>query len=180
MADYYTADEHYGHDEVIIHCNRPYRNNQIMTRDIIKRHNSVVTEDDTVYHVGDFAFAGPDRASYVEHLLRRLNGTHILILGNHDRIAPLNLVDIGFQSVHTSLSLEREGHLIVMAHDPSIWNCVANMDPLPIFLHGHIHLVWKSIINKKMVNIGVDVWDFYPVSLEQILKALNLGGNVNG
>jgi len=142
--------------------------------------SSPVTEDDTVYHVGDFAFAGPDRASYVEHLLRRLNGTHILILGNHDRIAPLNLVDIGFQSVHTSLSLEREGHLIVMAHDPSIWNCVANMDPLPIFLHGHIHLVWKSIINKKMVNIGVDVWDFYPVSLEQILKALNLGGNVNG
>lgn len=174
MAKYWTADEHYGHDEIITHCRRPFRNNQIMTREIIKRHNSVVTEKDTVYHIGDFSFAGPDRATYVEMLMRRLNGTHILILGNHERIDAMKLVDVGFHSVHTSLSFEENGHLLVMAHDPSIWNVVSNMDPLPVFIHGHIHNVWKSIIDKKMVNVGVDVWDFHPVSLEQILNELGL------
>jgi calcineurin-like phosphoesterase family protein len=172
--NYYTADEHYGHDEIITYCNRPYRNNQVMTRDVIRRHNQVVKEGDTVHHIGDFAFAGPDRITYVENLLRRLNGKHILILGNHERINPLRLVDAGFWSVHTSLVIEEQGHKLVLAHDPSIWNCVANMDPLPIFLHGHIHNVWKTVAEKKMVNVGVDVWDFYPVSLEQILKILGM------
>jgi len=171
---YWTADEHYGHDEIITYCNRPYRNNQVMTRDIIKRHNEIVTEEDTVYHVGDYAFAGPDRAAYVESLMRRMNGKHILILGNHDRINPFKFVDVGFQSVHTSLMIEHEGYMFVMAHDPAIWNCVANMNPLPIFIHGHVHNVYKSIVEKRMINVGVDVWDFYPVSFEQILEALNL------
>jgi len=169
MTIFFTADEHYGHDEVITYCNRPYRNNQIMTRSIIKRHNSVVKEGDMVYHIGDFAFAGPDRISYVQHLLKRLNGTHILILGNHDNIAPLRLVDAGFRSVHTSLELIIEDKAIVMAHDPSIWNAV----PVgPIFVCGHIHNLFKIIKDKNVVNVGVDVWDFYPISLTEIIKVL--------
>lgn len=174
MANYWTADEHYGHDEIITHCRRPFRNSQIATREIIKRHNSVVKEEDVVYHVGDISFAGPDRATYIEMLLKRLNGTHILILGNHERIGAMKLVEVGFQSVHTSLTMEKDEHQIVMAHDPSIWNVVSNMEPLPIFIHGHIHNVWKSIPDKRMVNVGVDVWDFYPVAIEQILSELNL------
>ena len=174
MTDFWTADEHFGHDEIITYCNRPYRNNQIMTRNIIGKHNEIVKEGDTVYHLGDFAMAGPDRATYVAGLMNRLNGTHILILGNHDQIHPLKLVDIGFQSVHTSLVADIEGHKVVMAHDPSIWNVVANMDPLPIFIHGHIHNVWKSVKDKRMVNVGIDVWDFYPISFKQILEELGL------
>jgi len=174
MANFITADEHYGHDEINTYCGRPWRNNQVATREIVKRHNELVKEGDTVYHIGDIAFAGPDRSSYVETLMRRLNGTHILILGNHDRIAPLKFVDVGFQSVHTSLSIELDGYKVVMAHDPSIWNVIANWDPLPIFIHGHIHNIWKSIKDKKMVNAGVDVWDFYPTSMVQIVKELGL------
>ena len=174
MIRFWTADEHYGHDQIRVHCHRPYKNNQVMTRDIIKKHNSVVTDKDVVYHLGDFAFAGPDRSTYVEQLIRRLNGKHILVRGNHDRIDPFKFVEAGFQSVHTSLTKRVGDFDVVMAHDPSIWNCVSNMDPLPIFLHGHIHNVWKSIVKKRMVNVGVDVWDFYPVSFEQILKELGL------
>jgi calcineurin-like phosphoesterase family protein len=174
LANYWTGDQHYGHDEIIFHCRRPFRNNQIMTREIVKRYNSIVKEDDTVYHLGDFAFAGPDRSSYIEGLLRRLNGKHILILGNHERIDPFSLVGAGFQSVHTSLIIKEQGYTIVMAHDPSIWNCISNMNPLPIFIHAHIHNVWKSITKKKMINVGVDVWDFYPVSFKEILKELEL------
>lgn len=171
MTEYFTADEHYGHDEIITHCERPYKNTQRMVRDIIKRHNSVVTEDDTVYHLGDFAMAGPDRATYVEQLVKRLNGTHILILGNHDRINAMKYVDVGFQSVHTSLVINRDigedGYTIVMAHDPSIWNIAFKTGAM--FLCGHIHNLFKAIPEKRIVNVGVDVWDFYPVTLKQVL-----------
>ncbi len=171
MTEYFTADEHYGHNEIITYCNRPYRNSQVMTRDIVKKHNSVVKEEDTVYHIGDFAFAGPDRISYVQNLLNRLNGTHILILGNHDQINPMKLVDAGFQSAHTSLVINRDvgedGYTIVMAHDPSIWNIAFKTGAM--FFCGHIHNLFKAIPEKRIVNVGVDVWDFYPVTLKQIL-----------
>ncbi len=29
-------------------------------------------------------------------------------------------------------------------------------------LHGHVHQHWKH--QGRMLNVGVDVWDFYPVS----------------
>ncbi len=169
MATFFTSDQHYGHNEIITYCNRPYRNSQVMTRDIVKRYNSVVKEEDVTYHLGDFAFAGPDRVSYVQHLLDRLNGTHILILGNHDKINPMKLVDAGFRSVHTSLELIIEGKAVVMAHDPSIWNVIPAG---PIFICGHIHNLFKTIPGKNIVNVGVDVWDFYPVSLDTIVKIL--------
>ncbi len=169
MEIYFTADEHYCHDEVITYCDRPYRNNQVMTRDIIKKHNSVVEEVDIVYHVGDFAFAGPDRLTYIQHLLKRLNGIHILILGNHDKINPMKLVDVGFRSAHTSLELIIEGKFVVLAHDPSIWNVVPNGT---IFICGHAHHLFKIIPEKNIVNVGVDVWDFYPVSFSEIIKVL--------
>jgi len=172
MTIYLSADPHLGHDQIITYCNRPFKNSQLQTREIIKRHNNVVGHDDKTIWLGDFAMAGPDRATFVAGLMNRLNGTHVLVLGNHDQIHPLKLVDIGFQSVHTSYTMEYKGHNIVMAHDPSIWNVVANDNV--IFLHGHIHNLYKSIKNKKIVNVGVDVWDFTPITLDQILDELGL------
>ena len=51
---YFTGDEHYGHRNVIKYCNRPFQDVDEMDREIIKRHNEVVGDDDTVYHLGDF------------------------------------------------------------------------------------------------------------------------------
>jgi len=172
MKTYLSADPHLGHDEIIRYCKRPFRNSQIQTREIVKRHNNVVGHDDTTIWIGDFAMAGPDRATFVAGIMNRLNGNHILVLGNHDQIHPLKLVDIGFQSVHTSYTMEYKGHQFVMAHDPSVWTVVSNWDPRPIFLCGHVHDLFKSIKEKSIVNVGVDVWDFTPITFDQVLKEL--------
>ncbi|MFX9969596.1 hypothetical protein ABTP69_19195, partial [Acinetobacter baumannii] len=37
---------------------------------------------------------------------------------------------------------------------------------LPL-LCGHVHDVWNT--RDKMINVGVDQWDYYPVSAAQIL-----------
>jgi calcineurin-like phosphoesterase family protein len=59
---------------------------------------------------------------------------------------------------------------IVINHDPSVRCMVASNT---IFLCGHIHDLFKSIPDKLTVNIGVDVWDYYPINLKQILNELS-------
>jgi calcineurin-like phosphoesterase family protein len=175
MTEYWTADPHLGHPEIIWHCNRPFKNEQRMTRETIKRYNSVVGPDDTCYIVGDIALAGPTRYHFVVNILERLNGIKVLILGNHDEIRALRYVDAGFQSVHTSLMIERMGYKLVMVHDPSTWNVVSNWKPLPIFIHGHVHNYGeRSDPVRRTINVGVDRWDFTPITLEQILDELGL------
>ena len=43
--------------------------------------NSIVRKDDIVYHLGDVGFGSTDE---LKELVGRLNGTKILIRGNHD------------------------------------------------------------------------------------------------
>src|SRR5690606_2613015 len=35
---------------------------------------------------------------------------------------------------------------------------------------GHVHQNWK--FKEKMINVGVDVWDFKPVSIDEIKKVI--------
>jgi len=170
MTNYFTGDEHFDDEGGILrYCNRPFDNGTHMINDIINRHNEVVKSGDTVHHIGDFFFKDPADISLISSIVRALNGTHILILGNHDKTDPFKLVNAGFRSVHTSLELVIDGHKVVCVHDSSAWTVVSSD---VIFLHGHIHKLYQSIPPQKVVNVGVDVWDYYPVSFEQILKTL--------
>ncbi len=49
---------------------------------MIARWNETVSSDDVVYNLGDLSFAHD--CKQIENVLRRLNGTHHLIYGNHD------------------------------------------------------------------------------------------------
>lgn len=52
---YFIADMHFNHENIIRYCNRPFENSNEMNEYIIKW-NSVVTENDIVYHLGDVGF----------------------------------------------------------------------------------------------------------------------------
>ena len=134
-----------------------------MNKTIIKNHNELVSNDDTVYHIGDFTMISPWDWSRIEKILDNLNGNHHLILGNHDRQKPFDLVEAGFISVHTSMELIYENRKFILIHDPAA-SCINRDIP---FLCGHIHNLFK--IQKNVINVGVDVWDFKPVSIETII-----------
>jgi calcineurin-like phosphoesterase family protein len=158
---FYTADPHYYHKRIIEYCERPFADVFEMNEALIKRHNETVGPDDEIIFVGDVGFfRHPDM---LRTLLAKLNGTKILVLGNHDDLHPFKYVELGFLSVHTSLWLEGKDTVIV--HDPA----VASINSHLKFITGHVHQLFKKVGNA--VNCGVDVWDFRPVE-ESVLLAL--------
>lgn len=53
-----TSDLHFWHKNICKYCNRPFETIEQMNKEIINRYNSVVSEDDTVFILGDLGFCG--------------------------------------------------------------------------------------------------------------------------
>jgi calcineurin-like phosphoesterase family protein len=177
MSVWFTSDTHYRHRNIIKYCNRPFATAAEIAADRIFPHhitamdeamianwNAVVKPEDTVYHLGDFAF--DKKGDYAERVLNRLMGTKILVAGNHD---PSHVKKLsGWASVHDYLEIELDGHMLVLAHFPyRVWNKVHKG---AINLHGHSHGKFPGC--KLQHDVGVDVWDFKPVQLDDLLKAM--------
>lgn len=79
---FFTSDTHFGHANIIKLCNRPFKDVEEMNEKLIENWNKVVSEDGTVFHLGDFAFGG---SGLWNSVIPRLNGQIYLIIGNHDR-----------------------------------------------------------------------------------------------
>lgn len=152
---YFTADTHFDHTNVIKYCNRPFKNIDEMNNTIITNWNNTVMPQDTIYHLGDFAFAGTNR---VQELINGLNGHIIFVRGNHDKNKISNIEQI---------ILKKNGHRILLIHDPALANCQM------LTLCGHVHNVFKIFNGSHknrfpIINVGVDLWDYKPVSWDQI------------
>jgi len=167
---WFTADEHFNHQNIIEFANRPFWTWQDMNAEIIKRHNSRVQNSHTVFHVGDFKMGtnGPN----VYELTNMLNGRHVFIWGNHDR-------NNGNNTPLKYAIIKSYGKTILLAHHPEEASMMMSNGGIDMAFTGHVHQNWK--FKPNMVNVGVDVWDFYPVDAKQILKAYNRwvkdGGN---
>lgn len=77
------SDTHFGHDNIIGYCNRPFKTTTLMNWAIRDNWNSVVKPEDKVYHLGD-VYMGWNEKENVIDFLKSLNGKKRLILGNHD------------------------------------------------------------------------------------------------
>lgn len=160
---YFTADWHILHDNnrgsgIIQYCNRPFSDVKKMGHTIIGNYNSVVTDKDEAYFLGDFSLT-KDKY-YLERIVPNLRGTKYLILGNHDYLKPFEYEEIGFVSVHTSLEVDG----MILVHDPA----KSYKNRSKWFLCGHVHDLFK--IFKNCYNVGVDSHNFYPVSSDQVME----------
>lgn len=185
MARFFTSDTHFGHTNIIKYCTRPFKDAGEMDRAIIENWNNLVGKDDEVYHLGDVAFATPDR---IKHILSCLNGSKTLIIGNHDRQAN-RMFEYGFSHVLPNLKgLELKDHTLVnLSHYPyrgstddpyhKVKFDQKNLqDDGRHLICGHVHVAWKTRPGKfknHMINVGQDQWDFKPVSEDQLITYMN-------
>jgi calcineurin-like phosphoesterase family protein len=51
---FFTADTHFGSERTLTLSRRPFDNVEEMNRNLIEQYNKLVSDDDTVYHLGDF------------------------------------------------------------------------------------------------------------------------------
>lgn len=160
MTVWFTADTHFHHHGALSLYRRPFASLAEMDAVMVQRWNTVVQPDDEVWHLGDFALRlKPDAAAA---LLEGLRGRKHLVIGNND--PPETCAMSGWSSVQRYAELTLDDVRLVLCHYAfRTWNGMARG---AIDLHGHSHGRLKPL--PRQVDVGVDVWDFRPVTLEQI------------
>lgn len=195
MKTFVTSDTHFGHYKMTSWDSMPKRNvfstgenklesweemnvrekkryitkwGEEMDEKLISNWNSVVGEDDLVYHLGDFAFASHKR---IRDIVGRLNGRIHLIEGNHEKKKVLKKVSDLFVDIDKYLEIKynykKETYFICMFHYPiSSWNKKMYNS---IHLFGHCH--GKYTQPGKCLDVGVDsdFANFYPLSIEDVI-----------
>ena len=161
MATFFTGDTHFGDRRVLRFDHRPFPDLAAHDAAIVERWNETVGPEDEVWHLGDFAL-GPNRQQIFE-LLASLNGRKHLIVGNNDELDTLEAP--GWASLQHYAEIEVDGRRLVLCHYPfRTWNDIGRG---VIDLHGHSH--GRLTPAPRQYDVGVDVWDFRPVTLATIL-----------
>lgn len=164
MALFFTADTHFGDHRTINIHRRPFSSAAEMNEVLIARWNCVVAPGDEVWHLGDFCRKEGDAPG----LLERLNGRKHLVAGNNDAPALEGLS--GWESAQVYKELDHGDHLLVLCHYPfRSWN---GQHKRSINLHGHSHGRMKPLT--RQLDVGVDAWEFQPVSVKEVFARLRI------
>ena len=183
-----VSDSHFYHSNIIKYSNRPYHHDRLM----IDHWWEKVKPDDVILHLGDVAMPGGILQVQREHLIKNLPGTKYLILGNHD--VPKGITDrktfyekLGFAEVvdefyvpHTDPKTGKDWK-VYFTHRPG--GEIKPFDDLRIVkaapnnigIHGHVHSNTRNEkeeiveINKRLINLSVEVTNYSPVWLPDIL-----------
>ncbi len=177
MYIWFTSDHHSGHKNIIEYCSRPFASVDEMNEALVAAWNDCVAPIDTVYYLGDFSL----KSAAMEQYAPRLHGRKILIAGNHDSCHPSNnggkLGSLAvYRKYFDDVLEEHEWEDCLLHHmpyydkDDDRFPEHRPLDNGKVLLHGHVHERWLT--NGKQINVGVDVWDYAPVSEQQIRNLL--------
>lgn len=188
MANFFTADTHYGHVNIASKNGsqwksgwRGFKDVDDMNNHLVKQINLTVGPDDTLYHIGDWSFGGIDNIWKFRSQIV-CNNIH-LILGNHDHHIEGNKILPGIatnaQDMFSSVSHYKEisigNNIYVLSHYPmAVWHGNGKNWR---HLHGHCHGSFKSI--GLSMDVGVDVaaymtGDYRPFSEDEIEDCMHL------
>lgn len=203
MTTFFTSDHHFGHANILKYEDAMRRNAsgerfqsvEEMDEHLIEQWNATVSLGDTVYHLGDLSY----KLNTMEEILPQLNGSIILIAGNHDPFfksmhgdpeqqtaAREHALQIGFAELYIQHAITIEGiGLVQLSHFPYRPHEGApehdqrylELRPKPgeetALLHGHVHSQWIDHTYPglpPMLNVGVEMWKMRPVSEAQIVE----------
>ena len=182
MRNLYISDLHIFHNNIIYFDDRPFKDTDEMTNEIIKRWNNAVEPCDHVYVLGDMFWKNSVGAIEV---LNKLKGNIHLIKGNHDHINSstykkkfAEITDYKKMSDIVNLS----SRPVVLSHYYMPFYDTHYCDG--ILLHGHSHMtpesydereITQALIAKgypmEVYNVGCmyPYMDYTPRTLDEIV-----------
>ena len=151
---YVISDTHFGHNNILNFVAedgskvRTFHDIYHMDEFIVDRWNTIVNDDDIIYHLGDVYFGQGHK------VLPRLKGRKRLILGNHDNGKDQNLHK-HFQKILMWRMFPEYNCLLthVPVHHSALFKIKWN-------LHGHIHQ--NPSPSPEHINCCVEVQDYMP------------------
>ncbi len=190
MSLFFTADTHFGHTNLTRAGRTPEKARPFDTVEehddyLVRQWNAVVRPHDTVYHLGDVCWGRGGVEKF--KILERLNGNIHLIRGNHDRDIKghgnlhrcrwilgqdvVNRPGDRFETIQDLFTLKHNGRKIVLCHYPlTEWDSSFHGS---IHLHGHCHHNLPQDPDRLRQDIGVDGWDWTPVSVEAVFTLMD-------
>lgn len=171
---YFTADTHFGHSNIIKYCHRPFKNIEEHDYRLIQLWNSRVKPEDIVFVLGDFCYKQLKNktAKFYED---QLNGKIIFVKGNHDS-------NNGVKTCIQDIRIRLGGKNLLLIHRPED----VGYTDVDLVLCGHVHQHWKfkriptyNKTGKKVLfsidfcNVGIDVWNYMPITINEILREYN-------
>jgi calcineurin-like phosphoesterase family protein len=155
------SDTHFGDERSIQFCcsRNIFHGASACDRKMIKNWNRIVGPDDIVFHLGDFC-SKEKNLEEIAAYRAQLNGKIRLLKGNNDVQPTEALIEIFDEVYEEPFLLDMGRYRAWCCHYP----CQRNLDYYT--LTGHIHEKWR--VQMKMLNVGVDVNNFKPLSVNDI------------
>lgn len=178
---FFTSDTHFGHDNIIKFCDRPFKDIEEMDFKLIENWNKKVPQDGLVFHLGDFAWGGYEVWKKVRD---QLNGDIILIKGNHDQKNMTATAEQElFKHVTWQMFIQIEGRKLWLNHYPFLCYAGVYREPKKLIYqaYGHVHSGpgKKGQDIPRLVNtypmqydVGVDNNNYEPISWEELNAAI--------
>lgn len=188
---FFTSDWHVGHQNCLHLDSRPFTDLDHMHRVLINNFNSTVPQGSVTYFLGDMGLCSGTK---IAEVLTQLNGTKVLILGNHDKNSSA-MYRMGFDVVLNSATIYVCEQKVTMSHCPlrgvfredvsgmkgampgAMWHGDHKQhkysvnDEGQMHLHGHIHSPnggKSQRILDRQFDVGVCANKFRPVSISEI------------
>ncbi len=159
---YFTADTHFSDENIILYENRPFENAVKMDKELILKWNGIVSNNDTVYILGDFGAQGSESL-----LLSQLKGEKYLVKGNHDSNTNAYYREAGFKEVYDFPIITRE--FWILSHEPLYVN--ENMPYANIFGHVHNSPLYKTY-SRHHYCVSVERTNYAPISFDEIISKI--------
>lgn len=199
---YFTSDTHYNHKNIVrgttsweIDKDEKGSHQNLRDFDTLEEHNqklvdninSVVKENDELYHLGDWSFGGKQNILIFREQIKCKN-IHI-IFGNHDHHIENDGIirNIAFKSYGYYKEIKYNKYNFILCHYAMrVWNKSHHGS---IMLYGHSHgtldemtpeianPTWIGdkyyIKNYRTMDVGVDTNNLFPYSIEDIIRIMN-------
>lgn len=160
------SDTHFGHHNILSFKRKdgtPLRDFKFISEHdefLIENWNSVVKPKDKIYHLGDVGFLSFTKLS---ESLSRLNGTKILIKGNHDHFK-VSQYQQYFKDIRSYHILDHFILSHIPIHPESLYRWKGN-------IHGHVHD--NSLSDSRYINVSVENINYTPINFEEIRELFN-------